>query len=614
MTSISAATTHTIKTKKTATAPGGLKSKKMGGNKKATASKRGSAPPLKGSGMSVADLSQYTTEQDKQERIVQLLRKALGDELAFEQGKPRTASTTRDRSQAAADLALCAKTWGSSFVLKQCDVMNTLQRMLFPEGLDRLFVQQQQTKKARPEDNNNNNEEEPTMGLRPSLSSVSLASMAAASNDGGGTDDGMVTLGTMGSGGTGGDVKRGKTTPPAAREGSLLLIRALCERVGKGVEPYVVTGFLAAALDECGSSSSTVREAAEDTATALIAIASPWAFSRLIFPMILLSLESTEWRVKYNALERLSQCATTTASSQVNTMLPKLIPEITSQVFDTKAQVQKAAGSCLLAICGTCSNPDVAPAIPAIVKAIQKPSETHKAVEELMATTFVAPVDAATLSILCPVLARALKEKLAIRKRSACLVIQNMSRLVESPEAVAPFGPLLVPELQKVSQNVQFEEIRDAALSALNNLTKALGDAYSNNSNNQAAAAASSSSGVDDEKNNDEVMMKKKQKQEMEAENARITAEQERIELERKEEERKEEERRLLELEERKKFKEAMDAQRELDKIAAQEALKAKQEEENKREKQKLSTKNQSGKCQMCGLKKCKKTCMFYGK
>ena len=115
-------------------------------------------------------------------------------------------------------------------------------------------------------------------------------------------------------------------------------------------------------------------------------------------------------------------------------------------------------------MCETNENPDVASAIPAVVNAMCKPSATNMAVQELMGTTFVASVDAPTLSILCPVLARALKEKLAIHKRAACIVISNMSRLVDSPQAVAPFGPLLVPELKKVATNVQFEEIRDAAL------------------------------------------------------------------------------------------------------------------------------------------------------
>merc|ERR1712127_98405 len=174
------------------------------------------------------------------------------------------------------------------------------------------------------------------------------------------------------------------------------------------------------------------------------------------------------------ALDSLGKCAAA-HPAPISRLLPEIIPAVSGQVFDTKPQVTRAAASALLACCQTNINPDVAPAVPAVVNAILKPSETIKAIDELKSTTFVASVDASTLSILCPILSRGLKDKMAINKRSCCIVIENMSRLVETPQAVAPFGPLLVPELKKVAENVQFEEIRDAALAALQTLTKALG-------------------------------------------------------------------------------------------------------------------------------------------
>jgi hypothetical protein len=412
-------------------------------------------------------------------------------------------------------------------------------------------------------------------GLMASTSAMSLSSMGDETTASS-TDKTAAT-----------DSKRGKSTPADAREGSLLLIRAFCQTLGKTVEPFVVGAFLAAALDECGSNSSMIREAAEDTATALVDLANPWAFPSLLCPLLLQSLKAAEWRVKFNALQRLSQAAKT-APKQVCRLLPVLIPAITDQVWDTKPQVTKAASAALLAICSTCTNPDIEPAIPAVVNAISKPSDTNKAIEELMGTTFVVAVDAPSLAILCPVLARALKEKLAIHKRSACIVISNMSRLVSSPSDVAPFGPLLVPELKKVATNVQFEEIRDEALRALKFLTKALGSAYAEEDDEAEKAA------------------------EVAAEQAKVEAEQKRIKEEREAEMKKNEEIRLREEEEKKRFKEAMDAQRELDKIAAEEARIARAEEEKKRVQLKLSTKGESGQCQGCGLKKCKKSCHFY--
>lgn len=521
------------------------------------------APPLKPATLTRPEAIQMLLDLDengRQDHVHDLFRQTLGEQPLMDRSKPHSASTTQDRAGAAADLAVATKELGIPFVLKKCRIMDEMQLCLFPQGVDMLF--------------HTKDEEEPTMGLRPNLSSLSLASM----------DDTTASIFTMNSGGT--DSRRGKTTPPTAREGCLLLIRALSERLGKPVEPYVVGGFIAAALDECGSSSSSVRQAAEDAAVALVKLANPWAFPRLICPLLVKALSSTEWRVKFNALERLSQCATT-APKQVCRLLPKLIPVVTNQVWDTKAQVTKAAGSALLAMCETNENPDIATAIPAVVNAIRKPSATNMAVQELMATTFVASVDAPTLSILCPVLARALKEKLAINKRAACIVISNMSRLVDSPQAVAPFGPLLVPELNKVATNVQFEEIRDAALSALGNLTKALGDSYH--------------AQEDEEEKADE----------MAQESARVEEEKKRIEVERLAERQREEAIKKKEEEERKKFKDAMDAQRALDQLAEKDVEEKRKEEAKKRDAAKRSTKA-GGKCQGCGLKKCKKSCMFY--
>lgn len=560
MATISASTKHKIgvpAAKKTAGKPAA--GKKAGGK-----SKRGTALPLKPSTLGNASAIEALKDlgvSEQKIKVREFFNKAMGIETLIDKSKPHAASTTRDRAGAAADVATAAKELGVAFVLKNCNIIDEMQRMLFPEGIEAIFSSEDAT----------------SGGLKPSASAVSLTSLGDATFNSGES----MTIGT--------DSKRGKSTPADAREGSLLVIRALCEISGKPAEPYIVGAFLAAALDECGSNSSSVREAAEDTATALISLASPWAFPCLICPLLLKSLKSNEWRVKANALERMSQ-ASETSPAQVMKLLPKLIPILSSQVFDTKAQVTKSAAAALLAMCSTNTNKDVQPAIPAVVNAICKPSETNKAIDKLMGTTFVVTVDAPTLSILCPVLSRALKEKLAIHKRAACLVISNMSKLVGSPADVAPFGPLLVPELKKVASSVQFEEIRDEALRALKSLTKALGDMYSE----------------------EEEKEKEKEAARIAEEARMVDEEQQRIEKERQLAQAREEELRKKEQEEKQRFKEAMDAQRELDRIAAEEAKMKAAEEQKAKEAAMRSTKGSSGKCQGCGLKKCKTTCMFF--
>lgn len=143
---------------------------------------------------------------------------------------------------------------------------------------------------------------------------------------------------------------------------------------------------------------------------------------------------------------------------------------------------------------------------------------------------------------------------------------------------------MLVPELKRVVEEVQFEDIRDIALSALQALTRALGHA------------------------DIETAMAEVMKAEAEA----AEEEQRRIEEALEEARKLEEENRKKEEEERKVFREAMEAQRLLDKLALEEEAKEKEKAMLKKEQQKKSTKGAGGKCQGCGLKKCKKTCLFY--
>lgn len=576
MASISAATTHKI-TKKTTTKKAPSKIKGATSSKSNGISRRGSAPKLQPSELNhptaLDTFLSLSATQQKDRVISEFVPHCLGERATFHEGiaKPHTASTTQSRGQAAADLAILIKHLGPLVVLKQFGVLAEMENTLLPQGIGAVF-------------GNGPRGTNPGGGMRKIASAVSLASMDSDNAAAAGTSLADPSFSAMSVGGStmGTDSKRGKTTPANTREGALLFLRACCELKMKSIEPFVVP-MLAATLDECGSSSSSVREAAEDTSVAIISIANPLAVPMLIVPVLFEALHSPEWRVKSTALERLVQVATL-APSQTSKLLPEIIPTVTNQIWDTKPQVTKAANAALLAVCETNDNPDVKPAIPKVVHALSKPADTFKAVEELMATTFVSTVDASTLSILCPVLSRGLKEKNAVRKRACCVVIENMSRLVDSPNAVAPFGPLLVPELKKVVENVQFEDIRDIALSALQALTRALG-----HSDIEAAMAAV-----------------------MKAEAERVKEEQRRIEEALEDERKAEEEERKKEEEERKVFREAMEAQRLLDKLALEEEDKKKQKEMLKKEQQMKSTKGATGKCQGCGLKKCKKTCLFF--
>lgn len=87
------------------------------------------------------------------------------------------------------------------------------------------------------------------------------------------------------------------------------------------------------------------------------------------------------------------------------------------------------------------------------------PDTIHK----LGATTFVAAVTASTLSLLVPLLVRGLRDRATPIKRKSCLVIDNMSKLVNNPADAAVFLPRLLPGLDAVRKEVSNPECREVA-------------------------------------------------------------------------------------------------------------------------------------------------------
>ena len=56
------------------------------------------------------------------------------------------------------------------------------------------------------------------------------------------------------------------------------------------------------------------------------------------------------------------------------------------------------------------SNDDVVPLVPVLVDVIAHPEQVMKAIDSLLATTFVANVDAPTLALIAPLLSKALRD------------------------------------------------------------------------------------------------------------------------------------------------------------------------------------------------------------
>ena len=135
-------------------------------------------------------------------------------------------------------------------------------------------------------------------------------------------------------------------------------------------------------------------------------------------------------------------------------------------------EVKEAATATMTKSTETIDNKDIEKFIPQLISCIAKPTEVPETVHLLGATTFVSEVTMATLSIMAPLLSRGLAERDTAIKRKAAVIVDNMCKLVEDPQIVAPFMDKLLPGLKNNFANMADPEAREVTQRALNTLRR----------------------------------------------------------------------------------------------------------------------------------------------
>ncbi|KIL68518.1 hypothetical protein M378DRAFT_158319 [Amanita muscaria Koide BX008] len=249
---------------------------------------------------------------------------------------------------------------------------------------------------------------------------------------------------------------------PAAREAAADAVRTLIKAGAvKALEPiFVSSGIFAAFLDTFADKMPAVRTNAVEAVREYIAAMNPWA-AAIILPSLLHQIKTAgKWQVKTGALAALDQLVAS-APTQTAKLMPDIVPILAEAIWDTKADVKKAARDSLTKATALVSNKDIERFIPALIKALINPvEEVPNTISLLSATTFVSEVDSPTLSLMVPLLSRGLSEKLTATKRKVAVIIDNMSKLVDSHVTVRPFIPKLLPGLIKVETTIGDPEAR----------------------------------------------------------------------------------------------------------------------------------------------------------
>merc|ERR1711871_293788 len=133
-------------------------------------------------------------------------------------------------------------------------------------------------------------------------------------------------------------------------------------------------------------------------------------------------MQNEDWRVKVGALGALKEVCPR-VPSHISPFLSELIPVATECIIDTKKQVSTLALEATLAACCDITNDDIRHLVPQLVNVIAKQEEAPKTLDALLETTFVQNVDQASLSLIAPLLGKALKGRVTVLKRKAAKVI-----------------------------------------------------------------------------------------------------------------------------------------------------------------------------------------------
>ncbi|THH15653.1 hypothetical protein EW146_g4862 [Bondarzewia mesenterica] len=248
---------------------------------------------------------------------------------------------------------------------------------------------------------------------------------------------------------------------PAAREGAAEAVAIVAKNAVKALEPsFVDSGLYAALLEAFADKMPAVRTAAIEAVKAYVIAANPWGTANIL-PALLQEIQTAgKWQLKTGSLTILNQLVVS-APVQMAKLMPEIVPVLSEAIWDTKADVKKAARESLTKATALVSNKDIERFIPALIKALINPvEEVPNTIMLLSATTFVSEVDSPTLSLMVPLLSRGLSEKLTATKRKVAVIVDNMAKLVDSAVTVRPFLPKLLPGLLKVETTIGDPEAR----------------------------------------------------------------------------------------------------------------------------------------------------------
>jgi len=224
-------------------------------------------------------------------------------------------------------------------------------------------------------------------------------------------------------------------------------------------------------LQACGSKNGNIRTAADTAVQTICSKMSANAVPGVLDHLFKAMEQENDWNTRVTALNAIASFGNH-APEQLGYSLPRVVPAVTANMSDTKKQVAEAAKAALTASCEVIGNRDIEHMTPFIIKSFTNPKEVPEIMHQLAGVTFVQSVESPALAMVVPLLVKGLKEKKTATRRQSCVIIDNMSKLVDDPVDADPFLPLLLPALERAADAMSDPEARGVAENATTQLQR----------------------------------------------------------------------------------------------------------------------------------------------
>jgi len=192
---------------------------------------------------------------------------------------------------------------------------------------------------------------------------------------------------------------------------------------------------------------------------------------KVIVPILCEAIKNnTKWQLKLFSIELLQKTIKRLGKGCAE-FLVDVVPILSELMWSTKNAIKKEASKTMKSVCKSIDNKDLVPFIPDLISAIKNPEEVEECVHKLAATTFVQTVDCGILAIIVPLLSRGFKERNIALTRKCAIICENMCKLVENPNDVKSFVPILLPYLERAKEEISDIECRNVCSRAYNDIT-----------------------------------------------------------------------------------------------------------------------------------------------